>query len=83
MVRLFRICFGTRRAGGSQTKEEAFGETRYVVQCYFLVLDYFEGFIIKANNYRPNSSLYVTALSVKIAIYYDFDKFRKRTYSQC
>ena len=43
MVRLFRICFGTRRAGGSQTKEEAFGETRYVVQCYFLVLDYFEG----------------------------------------
>ena len=28
---LVRICSGTRRAGGSQTKEEAFGETRYVV----------------------------------------------------
>ena len=46
-------------------KEEAFGETLYAVKCYFLVLDYFEGFIIKANNYRPNSSLYITALSVK------------------
>ena len=64
-------------------KEEAFGETLYAVKCYFLVLDYFEGFIIKANNYRPNSSLYITALSVKIAIYSDFDKFCKRKYSQC
>ena len=64
-------------------KEEAFGETLYAVKWYFLVLDYFEGFIIKANNYRPNSSLYITALSVKIAIYSDFDKFCKRRYSQC
>ena len=39
--------------------------------------NYFEGFIIKANHYRPNSSLYITALSVKIAIYSDFDKFCK------
>ena len=83
MVLIFRLCFGTRRAGGSQTKEEALGETRCVVLCYFLVLGYFEGFIIKANNYRPNSSPYITALSVKIAIYSDFDKFRKRIYSQC
>ena len=50
---------------------------------FLLVLDYLEGFIIKANNYRPNSSLYITALSVKIAIYTDFDKFYKRKYSQC
>ena len=50
---------------------------------FLLVLDYLEGFIIKANNYRPNSSLYITALSVKIAIYSDFDKFCKRKYSQC
>ena len=45
--------------------------------------NYFEGFIIKANHYRPNSSLYITALSVKLAIYSDFDKFCKRKYSQC
>ena len=50
---------------------------------FLLVLDYLEGFIIKANNYRHNSSLYITALSVKIAIYTDFDKFYKRKYSQC
>ena len=45
--------------------------------------NYFEGFIIKANHYKPNSSPYITALSVKIAIYSDFDKFCKRKYSQC
>ena len=76
-------CSAAKRTVDSQRTKEACGETRGVVECYLLVLDYFEGFIIKANNERPNSSLDITALSVKIAIYSDFDKFCKRKYSQC